>query len=99
MTQFQKHMKNYRSIVGLTELEFQHVAWISRQYVPFVKAHKLRNLVFGQIVEVLGAQQLANVNKYSNSHPAFYYQAAAKFSIDRKKLAAKLCEVIIQGMF
>jgi hypothetical protein len=36
-----------------------------------------------------------NMSKYSMQHPAFYYQAAAKYAINRRKTAATLCKVRI----
>lgn len=68
-------------MVGASALEFQHWAWVSRQHQ-----------VFAQLLEFC-IPSLDSLEKFSNQHPAFYYQAAAKYAMDRKDAALRLCPV------
>lgn len=70
-------------MVGASALEFLHWAWVARQY------H-----VFAQALEVL-VPNLDSLDKFSQQHPSYYYQAAAKFAQDRKDSALRLCQVFL----
>ncbi|PRP75617.1 hypothetical protein PROFUN_07983 [Planoprotostelium fungivorum] len=79
LNQFQRHARVYKPVTGLPQIEYQHWAWLSRQY-----------LVFGQMLENQIQYNWQNTNTLSLQHPAFYYQIAAKYAIQRKKVALEI---------
>ena len=84
ITQFGRHIRNYRSSVGVAEREFEHWAWMCRQYQ-----------VFGELLEKTYATStnsgpLAFVPSLQS--PAYYFEHAAILALRRKKHARRMAE-------
>lgn len=106
-TQFHQHINYYRSLVGDPDREFQHYAWVSRQYQIFGELLQLFSFLAPPPSSSNGPSSSSgsNGNSLSNSglislggsrsrgwnHPGFYFQAAANFEIQRRTAANKLC--------
>ncbi|KAL6050118.1 Trafficking protein particle complex subunit 11, variant 2 [Balamuthia mandrillaris] len=80
VNQFEKHIHAFRPSIGAAEKEYEHWAWVSRQYQ-----------VFGELLEKNPSLASVEDRKF---FPGFYYQASARYAIDRKNVAKKLCEPI-----
>lgn len=84
ITQFGRHIRNYRSSVGVAEREFEHWTWMCRQYQ-----------VFGELLEKTYATStnsgpLAFVPSLQS--PAYYFEHAAILALRRKKHAKRMAE-------
>jgi hypothetical protein len=82
VSQFTKHMQYYKSLIELDK-EYLHYAWVSRQY-----------RVFGELLDLFYQYQ-QQPRQRGMTHPGFYYQAAANSTLERKKAALLLCEVLL----
>ncbi|CAD5123244.1 DgyrCDS11600 [Dimorphilus gyrociliatus] len=71
--QFRKHVDFYKSLVCPVAVDFEHSAWMSRQFQ-----------IFGDLFDDATKNGLAAIQ---TQHPGFYYQQAANHAITRKKRA------------
>ncbi|KAH3743443.1 DUF1683 family protein [Pelomyxa schiedti] len=76
--QFHKHMLTYKRIVNLPEIEFDHWGWVAKQYKAFAEILQL-------IPTLIPAYR-------GQRHPSFYYQAAAQYTMERRRHASVACE-------
>ncbi|KFD71951.1 hypothetical protein M514_06280 [Trichuris suis] len=72
LSHFRKHIDYFKGKTGMYEVEFEHYAWLARQF-----------WVFADLFEGAVQKGLLTVQ---TQHPGFYYQAAAEYMIQRKKL-------------
>jgi hypothetical protein len=94
-TQFHQHVNYYRSLIGDPDREYQHYAWVSRQF-----------LIFGELLQLFASMaplptpnqgptvvpsSLSSNRSRGLNHPGFYFQAAANYESQRRSAAAKLC--------
>lgn len=83
-TQFHQHVNYYRSLIGDPDREYQHYAWVSRQYQ-----------IFGELLQLFSLMAPAPMGAPPRvrgwSHPAFYFQAAANYEMVRRTASQKLC--------
>ncbi|KAM7535162.1 hypothetical protein Aperf_G00000094289 [Anoplocephala perfoliata] len=77
ITQFRRHIDNFKDAIGMPEVAYEHEAWLSKQYE-----------IFGNLFEE--ATQF-NVQATIARHPGFYFHEAGHHAISRRTLAAKLC--------
>ncbi|XP_061421126.1 trafficking protein particle complex subunit 11 [Lethenteron reissneri] len=77
IAQFRKHVDLCKKKVGASELAFEHSAWMSKQFS-----------VFGDLFDEAIKLGLTAIQ---TQHPGFYYQQAAYHALERKNLAAVLC--------
>ncbi|CDW56965.1 Foie-gras 1 and Ribosomal S14 domain containing p rotein [Trichuris trichiura] len=75
LSHFRKHIDYFKGKTGLYEVEFEHYAWLAR--------HIFRFWVFADLFEGAVQKGLLTVQ---TQHPGFYYQTAAEYMIQRKKL-------------
>eukprot|EP01105_Mastigella_eilhardi_P001121 TRINITY_DN1140_c0_g1_i1.p1 TRINITY_DN1140_c0_g1~~TRINITY_DN1140_c0_g1_i1.p1 ORF type:complete len:1231 (-),score=336.40 TRINITY_DN1140_c0_g1_i1:37-3357(-) len=75
--QFQRHITLFKSAIAAREIEFEHWAWLSRQY-----------LALGELL-AKGAPQPFQRGVL---HPGFYFKAAAHYTLQRRKNALRQCE-------
>jgi hypothetical protein len=78
--QFQRHTRLYKTVQSPSqpEREYEHWAWVAREYQ-----------VFGELLCVFHQHALHMKGTY---HPGYYFGAAAKYAMDRKKAAKKFIE-------
>ncbi|KAH3756309.1 DUF1683 family protein [Pelomyxa schiedti] len=76
--QFHKHMVLFRRVVNLPEIEFEHWGWVAKQYKAFAELLQL----IPTLVPACRGQK----------HPSFYYQAAAQYTMERRRHACVSCE-------
>ncbi|EFA83918.1 DUF1683 family protein [Heterostelium album PN500] len=68
--QFEKHIRLFKLYQGPDEKEFNHCAWLSREYQ-----------IFAELLDMC-----PNTNKaLFSANPGFYYQTAAKYVDERRK--------------
>ncbi|KRY37904.1 Trafficking protein particle complex subunit 11 [Trichinella spiralis] len=70
MSHFQKHIEYFRNKTSKLEAEFEHSAWLSKQYSFFA--------------ELFDAAVQSGLTTSSAEHPGFYYQTAADYMIRRQ---------------
>ncbi|ELR24645.1 uncharacterized protein ACA1_172710, partial [Acanthamoeba castellanii str. Neff] len=80
VAQLERHIKTFRRVLGMAEKEFEHWAWLSRQYE-----------VFAQLLEQ-HPQTIDAENK--KCFPGYYYHVAAIYANKRKAIAKRLCEPV-----
>jgi len=80
ITQFRKHMEQWRSPPGPPQLSWEQAAWQAAQAAAF--GH--------QFVEACKGGQSA----VQTQHPGIYFHLAAEYSISRRKLADSLCSLV-----
>lgn len=105
-TQFHQHITYYRSLIGDPDREFQHYAWVSRQYQIFGELLQLFSFLApppssssgsnssstnGSSLSNSGLISLGGTRSRGWTHPGFYFQAAANFEMQRRASANKLC--------
>uniref|UniRef100_A0A3Q2XZI6 Trafficking protein particle complex subunit 11 n=1 Tax=Hippocampus comes TaxID=109280 RepID=A0A3Q2XZI6_HIPCM len=79
ISQFRKHIDLCKKKIGSAELAFEHAAWMAKQFQSFGE-------LFDDAIKLgLAAIQTQN--------PGFYYQQAAYYSQERKRLALQLSQV------
>ncbi|KRX63046.1 Trafficking protein particle complex subunit 11 [Trichinella sp. T9] len=71
MSHFQKHIEYFRNKTSKLEAEFEHSAWLSKQYSFFA--------------ELFDAAVQSGLTTSSAEHPGFYYQTAADYMIRRQR--------------
>ncbi|KRZ74180.1 Trafficking protein particle complex subunit 11 [Trichinella papuae] len=71
MSHFQKHIEYFRNKTSKLEAEFEHFAWLSKQYSFFA--------------ELFDAAVQSGLTTSSAEHPGFYYQTAADYMIRRQR--------------
>ncbi|XP_062523062.1 trafficking protein particle complex subunit 11-like [Corticium candelabrum] len=77
IAQFRRHIDFYRDLSGYRDLEFEHYAWLSKQFNLFAE-------LFDKAVDNgLEAIQIL--------HPGFFYHQAAIYASIRKQLCEMLC--------
>ncbi|XP_056633401.1 trafficking protein particle complex subunit 11 [Diorhabda sublineata] len=81
ISQFKAHIDRFKARMGFHDLTFEHYAWLSKQYS-----------VFGDTFDEAVKLGLPAVQ---TQHPGIYYQQAAQFCIQRKKLCRELCSNVI----
>jgi hypothetical protein len=74
--QFRSHVRTYKSDATPSEVEFEHWAWLARQY-----------RVFGELLEQAGSPD----SRDRWIWPGLYFHAAAKYSVKRRQAARQLC--------
>lgn len=79
ISHFRAHIEHYRHKTGHALLLFQHYAWLAKQFS-----------MFAELLEEIAHQGFPSVQ---TQHPGFYYKSAAKYSEQRKRIAAQLCKV------
>ncbi|XP_077387667.1 trafficking protein particle complex subunit 11 [Festucalex cinctus] len=78
ISQFRKHIDLCKKKIGSAELAFEHSAWMAKQFQSFGE-------LFDDAIKLgLAAIQTQN--------PGFYYQQAAYYSQERKRLALQLSQ-------
>ncbi|XP_061690008.1 trafficking protein particle complex subunit 11 isoform X2 [Syngnathoides biaculeatus] len=78
ISQFRKHIDLCKKNIGSAELAFEHAAWMAKQFQSFGE-------LFDDAIKLgLAAIQTQN--------PGFYYQQAAYYSQERKRLAHQLSQ-------
>uniref|UniRef100_A0A8C9TQZ2 Trafficking protein particle complex subunit 11 n=1 Tax=Scleropages formosus TaxID=113540 RepID=A0A8C9TQZ2_SCLFO len=77
IAQFRKHIDLCKKKIGSAELAFEHAAWMSKQFQYFGD-------LFDEAIK-LGLTAIQTQN------PGFYYQQAAHYAQERKRLAFQLC--------
>ncbi|CAG9862520.1 unnamed protein product [Phyllotreta striolata] len=80
ISQFKSHIERFKARIGFHELTFEHYAWLSKQYS-----------VFGDIFDEAVKLGLPAVQ---TQHPGIYYQQAAQYCTQRKKLCHELCTTV-----
>ncbi|XP_077464775.1 trafficking protein particle complex subunit 11 isoform X1 [Stigmatopora argus] len=78
ISQFRKHIDLCKKKIGNAELGFEHAAWMAKQFQSFGE------LFDDAIKSGLPAIQTQN--------PGFYFQQAAYYNQERKRLAHQLCQ-------
>lgn len=78
IAQFRKHIDFFKGKTGISELAFEHSAWMSKQF------H-----VFGDLFDEAIKLGLTAIQ---TQHPGFYYQQAANHAIARKQLCRGSCK-------
>lgn len=76
ISQFRKHIDIFRNKTEPLELEFEHAAWLSKQYA-----------IFGELFE---QAIMAGLVPSQIQHPGYYYYEAALQTSKRRLLAQKL---------
>eukprot|EP01137_Pigoraptor_chileana_P004946 Opistho-2@47332 len=69
--QFRRHCAFYRRLIGPDEIEFQHYAWLSRQYRQFAD-------IFDSAI------RRGTASGDQTHHPGFYYRTAAEYAATRR---------------
>ncbi|KAL4640529.1 trafficking protein particle complex subunit 11 [Arapaima gigas] len=77
IAQFRKHIDLCKKKIGSAELAFEHTAWMSKQFQYFGD-------LFDEAIK-LGLTAIQTQN------PGFYYQQAAHYAQERKRLVVQLC--------
>eukprot|EP00090_Calanus_glacialis_P046275 TRINITY_DN9003_c0_g1_i1.p1 TRINITY_DN9003_c0_g1~~TRINITY_DN9003_c0_g1_i1.p1 ORF type:complete len:1113 (-),score=443.03 TRINITY_DN9003_c0_g1_i1:88-3426(-) len=80
ITQFRKHLDQWRSSPGPPQLSWEQAAWQAGQAAGFGS----------QFVEACKGGQTA----VQTQHPGIYFHLAAEYSISRRKLADSLCSMV-----
>jgi len=80
ITQFRKHMEQWRSPPGPPQLSWEQAAWQAGQAAAFGQ----------QFVEACKGGQAA----VQTQHPGIYFHLGAEYSISRRKLADSLCSMV-----
>lgn len=78
IAQFRKHIDFFKSKTGITDLAFEHSAWMSKQFQ-----------VFGDLFDEAIKLGLTAIQ---TQHPGFYYQQASNHAIARKQLCRGSCK-------
>ena len=74
---FRKHIEIFQNKSFTAQIEFEHYAWLSDQF-----------LIFAELFEM--AVKSFNLSPSSNQHPGVYYFDAATHMIDRRRCAAEI---------
>eukprot|EP01102_Stenamoeba_stenopodia_P018996 TRINITY_DN7057_c0_g1_i1.p1 TRINITY_DN7057_c0_g1~~TRINITY_DN7057_c0_g1_i1.p1 ORF type:complete len:1102 (-),score=294.74 TRINITY_DN7057_c0_g1_i1:121-3426(-) len=77
VSHFNAHIRTYKNSPRPAEREYEHWAWVARQYQ-----------VFGELLDMY-APNLALMST-GLLHPGYYYHAAASYATERKKHAKRL---------
>ncbi|XP_036367513.1 trafficking protein particle complex subunit 11 [Octopus sinensis] len=80
IAQFRRHIDFFKNRIGVSDLSFEHNAWMSKQFQ-----------VFGDLFDEAIKLGLTAIQ---TQHPGFYYQHAANLSIARKSLCGQLCKPV-----
>uniref|UniRef100_A0A5S6QQT5 Foie-gras_1 domain-containing protein n=1 Tax=Trichuris muris TaxID=70415 RepID=A0A5S6QQT5_TRIMR len=83
LSHFRRHIDYFKGKTGTYEVEFEHFAWLARQFWVFAdlfEAAVQKGLVTGQ-----------------TQHPGFYYQTAAEYMIQRKELGRTTVSLASDG--
>eukprot|EP00092_Neocalanus_flemingeri_P018363 GFUD01019872.1.p1 GENE.GFUD01019872.1~~GFUD01019872.1.p1 ORF type:complete len:1115 (+),score=430.62 GFUD01019872.1:234-3578(+) len=80
ITQFRKHLEQWRAPPGPPQLSWEQAAWQAGQAAAFGQ----------QFVEACRGGQAA----VQTQHPGIYFHLAAEYSISRRKLADSLCSMV-----
>lgn len=77
ISQFRRHMDIFQHKVGLEELAFEHRGWQAAQCSTFAE-------IFADAIK-------HGLPAIQTQHPGLYYQQAANYAVQRRKLAEELC--------
>ncbi|RWS07700.1 hypothetical protein B4U79_13175 [Dinothrombium tinctorium] len=80
ISQFRKHIDIFKSKSEPKELEFEHAAWLSKQF-----------FILGELFE---QAITAGLVPSQTQHPGYYYHEAALQAIVRKRLCYKICQYV-----
>ncbi|XP_077589435.1 trafficking protein particle complex subunit 11 isoform X2 [Stigmatopora nigra] len=78
ISQFRKHIDLSKKKIGNAELGFEHSAWMAKQFQSF-----------GELFDDAIKSGLAAIQ---TQNPGFYFQQAAYYNQERKRLAHQLCQ-------
>ncbi|XP_065190026.1 trafficking protein particle complex subunit 11-like [Sycon ciliatum] len=79
LTQFRKHIDQYKTFVHYEELQFEHYAWLSKQFS-----------IFGDLFDE--AVRNYNLAPVMAQHPGFYFKQASDYTMDRRRVSGKECK-------
>lgn len=79
VVQVHRHIKYFKPLVGDTQYQFQHWAWVSRQ-------HK----VFAEVMSLFPQYNVPKIKGWRSC--AFHYHAAANYEMLRKQKCDEICE-------
>ena len=77
ISQFRRHMDIFQLKVGLEKLAFEHRGWQANQCSTFAS-------IFADAIK-------HGLPAIQTQHPGLYYQQAANYAVQRRKLAEELC--------
>lgn len=84
IAQFRKHIDFFKSRTGISDLAFEHSAWMSKQFQ-----------VFGDLFDEAIKLGLTAIQ---TQHPGFYYQQASNHAIARKQLCRGSCKALASSI-
>jgi hypothetical protein len=79
--QFNNHLATFQRAIGSDKVQFQHAAWMAQQYHSF-----------GELLEAAPATQALRSRHHNGG---FFFQTAASFAIQRKKLAMQVIVLLL----